>query len=54
MSAEDSERGDEFTPVTLAVSLAAYPQEQFFPETAAAWGRRVPAVRATAMRLWRN
>ncbi|MGD1056646.1 MAG: hypothetical protein ABR992_04450 [Solirubrobacteraceae bacterium] len=39
----DREWGDRFTPAELAVGLADCLQEQFFPETAAAWGQARPA-----------
>lgn len=39
---EDREWGDEFTPAEMAVGLADYLQEQFFPEAAAAWGQARP------------
>jgi hypothetical protein len=38
----DREWGDDFTPAELAVSLADHLQEQFFPETGAAWGQARP------------
>jgi len=36
------ECGADFTPAALAVGLADYLQEQFFPETVAAWGQARP------------
>jgi hypothetical protein len=42
VGAQDSEWGDEFTPAELAVGLADYLQEQFFPQTAADWGQARP------------
>jgi hypothetical protein len=38
----DRDRGERFTPAELAVGLADYLQEQFFPETRAAWGQARP------------
>jgi len=38
----EHEWGEEFSPAELAVGLADYLQEQFFPETAAAWGQARP------------
>lgn len=38
----DRKWGDNFAPAELAVGLADYLQEQFFPETTEAWGQARP------------